>query len=78
MTLPSQQIGGFQAAGWFGVLGAARTQQPIVTRINAEMTAFMSEPGLRDKLVAQGAEPMAAPPNCCASISPTRSRPGAG
>jgi len=61
-TISEAGVPGFQAAGWFGVLGAAKTPQPIVTRINTEVTAFMSEPGLRDKLIAQGAEPMAGPP----------------
>lgn len=61
-TISEAGVPGFQAAGWFGVLGAAKTPQPIVTRINTEVTAFMSEPGLRDRLIAQGAEPMAGPP----------------
>ena len=61
-TISEAGVPGFQAAGWFGVLGAAKTPPAIVTRINAEVTAFMSEPGLKDKLIAQGAEPMAGPP----------------
>lgn len=61
-TISEAGVPGFQAAGWFGVLGAARTPATIVNRLNTEVTAFMSEASLRDKLIAQGAEPMAGPP----------------
>jgi len=62
-TISEAGVPGFQAAGWFGVLGAAKTPPSIVNKLNAEVTAFMSEPGLRDKLIAQGAEPLAGPPD---------------
>jgi len=61
-TIAEAGVPGFQAAGWFGVLGAARTPAPIVTKLNTELSALMMEPSLRDRLIAQGAEPLAGPP----------------
>lgn len=61
-TISEAGVPGFQAAGWFGVLGAAKTPPAVVSKLNTEVTAFMSESGLREKLIAQGAEPMAGPP----------------
>ena len=61
-TISEAGVPGFQAAGWFGVLGAARTPAPIVKRLNVELSALMLEPGLKDRLIAQGAEPLAGPP----------------
>ncbi len=62
-TISEAGVPVFEAAGWFGVLSAAKTPQPIVQRLNGELSALMSEPGLRDRLVAQGAEPLAGPPD---------------
>ncbi len=62
-TIAEAGVPGFKAAGWFGVFGAARTPQPIANKLNTEITAFMTEPGLKDRLISQGAEPLAGPPN---------------
>jgi tripartite-type tricarboxylate transporter receptor subunit TctC len=44
------------------LFAAAKTPQPIVTRLNAEITALLQEPQTRDRLLAQGAEPLPGPP----------------
>jgi len=62
-TISEAGVPGFQAAGWFGVFGAAKTVQPAVTRLNAELSALMEEPSLRDRLISQGAEPLSGPPD---------------
>jgi tripartite-type tricarboxylate transporter receptor subunit TctC len=61
-TIAEAGVPGFQAAGWFGVLGAARTPPAIVKKLNAEITTLMTEPSLKERLIAQGAEPLAGPP----------------
>jgi tripartite-type tricarboxylate transporter receptor subunit TctC len=48
--------------GWFGVFSAARTPQPIVMKLNAELSALIKEPDVRDRLLANGAEPLSGPP----------------
>lgn len=61
-TIAEAGVPGFQAAGWFGVLTAAKTPRPTIARLNAELTAVIVEPSLRDRMVSQGAEPMSGPP----------------
>jgi tripartite-type tricarboxylate transporter receptor subunit TctC len=62
-TLAETGVPGFHAVGWFGVFAAAKTPPSIVTRLNAEIAAFMKEPGMRERLLAQGAEPLSGPPD---------------
>lgn len=62
-TLAETGVPGFHAVGWFGVFAAARTPQPIVTRLNAEISAFMKEPETQHRLLAQGAEPLSGSPD---------------
>ena len=61
-TLAESGVPGFNAVGWFGVFAAARTPSPIVSRLNREIVALMAEPGTRDRLLAQGAEPQPGSP----------------
>jgi len=61
-TLSETGMPGFHAVGWFGVFAAARTPQPAVTRLNTEIVALMKEPETRDRLLAQGAEPLPGSP----------------
>jgi tripartite-type tricarboxylate transporter receptor subunit TctC len=46
-----------EMASWLVLLAPARTPQPIVDRINAEVNAAIQEPELRDKILKLGAVP---------------------
>ncbi|MCC6532133.1 MAG: tripartite tricarboxylate transporter substrate binding protein [Burkholderiales bacterium] len=61
-TISEAGVPGFQSAGWFGIFGPAKTPHAIVARLNTEFSALMDAPGLRDRLIAQGAEPLSGPP----------------
>lgn len=61
-TLAETGVPGFSAVGWFGLFAAAKTPQPIITRLNTEISALLQEPQTRDRLLAQGAEPLPGPP----------------
>lgn len=61
-TIAETGVPGFHAVGWFGVFTAAKTPQRVVTRLNAEISAFMKEPDMRERLLKQGAEPLSGPP----------------
>lgn len=61
-TLAETGLPGFNAVGWFGLFAAAKTPQPIVTRLNTEISTLLQEPQTRDRLLAQGAEPLPGPP----------------
>ena len=62
-TLAETGVPGFHVVGWFGVFAAAKTPQAIVTRLYGEIAAIMKEPDMRDRLLAQGAEPLSGPPD---------------
>ena len=50
-----------EMASWLVLLAPARTPQPIVERINAEVNAAIQEPDLRDKILKLGAVPEGPP-----------------
>ena len=45
---------GFEALAWNGILVAARTQRPIVRRLNAEIDSILRSPAVTSALNAQG------------------------
>lgn len=53
----------FQAIGWFGLFTPAHTPPRIVKKLNAEITAVMEEPEVRDRLLALGADPVSGSPD---------------
>ena len=59
--VPTLQEAGYADAEypiWFGLFAPARTQRPIVEKLNRETAKVLQSPALRDKLVALGIEPM--------------------
>ena len=61
-TIAESGVPGFQANGRFTIFATARTPATIVERLNNEVSSFIREPEFRDRLVAQGAEPVNAKP----------------
>jgi tripartite-type tricarboxylate transporter receptor subunit TctC len=61
-TLAESGVPNFHAVGWFGVFAAAGTPQPIITRLNAEISNTMKEAELRERLLAQGADALSSTP----------------
>lgn len=55
-TIAEAGYPGFEALAWNGVLVAAGTPRPIVTRLNAEINAILKDPAVRSKLNEQGFE----------------------
>jgi len=49
---------GFEAVTWIGAVAPAGVPRNIVTRLNAELVDIMRAPDVREKLLAQGAEPL--------------------
>ena len=47
---------------WYGMLAPAGTPRPVVEKLNAEIGKALSAPDVREKLLAQGAEPMPGTP----------------
>lgn len=47
----------FEASSWFGLLAPAKTPKPIVNQIRNEVAKAINSPAVKEKLLAQGAEP---------------------
>lgn len=52
----------FEASSWFGLLAPAKTPKPIVNQIRNEVAKALNSPTVKEKLLAQGAEPSGMPP----------------
>lgn len=48
---------GFDASSWFGLLAPAGTPADIVSRIQQEVAKSLATPGMKEKMLAQGAIP---------------------
>ena len=53
---------GFESVAWFGYYAPKGTPPEIVQKFYNELSAAMKMPDVREKLVAQGTEPVGAPP----------------
>jgi tripartite-type tricarboxylate transporter receptor subunit TctC len=62
-TVAESGLPNYEATTWFGLFATAGTPQPIVTKINAEVTTILADPQFREKFLApQMFEPMASSP----------------
>jgi tripartite-type tricarboxylate transporter receptor subunit TctC len=59
-TVAEQGMPGFEAVTWLGLVAPAKTPQPAIARLNAELAAILAEPDVIAKLAAIGGEPPAA------------------
>jgi tripartite-type tricarboxylate transporter receptor subunit TctC len=55
-------VPGYEGSAWYGVLAPAGTPQGMINRWQMELRNVMHAPELRDKLNAQGLEPVASAP----------------
>jgi tripartite-type tricarboxylate transporter receptor subunit TctC len=53
---------------WYGLLARAGTPAPVIRRLNAEVTKALESADVRDRLQAQGAEPMPGTPEAFATF----------
>ena len=53
---------GFDVVGWYGVIGPARLPGPIVTRLRDALVSALGQPDVRDRILADGAEPVGSTP----------------
>jgi tripartite-type tricarboxylate transporter receptor subunit TctC len=51
-------ITGYEAELWFGIIAPAGTPEPIVNRLNAEITRFIKSDFMQKRLASQGARPI--------------------
>jgi tripartite-type tricarboxylate transporter receptor subunit TctC len=61
-TMAEAGIPGFEWRTWASIVVPVGTPRPIVERLNAEVVKAVNAPEVRDKLIAQGLEPVGSPP----------------
>ncbi|MBI4191493.1 MAG: tripartite tricarboxylate transporter substrate binding protein [Betaproteobacteria bacterium] len=61
-TVAEAGLPGFESGTWFALIAPAGTPREIVTRLNATITKIGQTPDIRDRLAAQGAEPLGGAP----------------
>ena len=56
-TIAESGVPGYEASLWYGILAPARTPEPIVRKMNAELGTALKTPDVVEKLSTQGVEP---------------------
>jgi tripartite-type tricarboxylate transporter receptor subunit TctC len=57
-TVAEAGVPGFEAAGWFGFAAPAGTPKDVVNKLNKEIVRILNLPDVKERLIAQGAEPV--------------------
>jgi tripartite-type tricarboxylate transporter receptor subunit TctC len=58
----AEMLPGFEVVGWYGVIGPANLPSPIVTRLHEEFVNVLSQREVRERIVADGSEPVGSTP----------------
>ena len=61
-TMAQAGVAGFEWQTWASIVAPMGTPKPIVDRLNAEVVKALGAPEVREKLIAQGLEPIGSPP----------------
>src|SRR5258706_7787418 len=58
----AEALPGFEFVGWYGVVGPAGLPAPIVTKLHDELVKVLNRPDVRERIVADGSEPVGSSP----------------
>jgi tripartite-type tricarboxylate transporter receptor subunit TctC len=61
-TVSESGVPGFEMAGWFGLLAPAKTPQPIIERLSAEVSKAVHDPRFSERTTAQGLQAVGSTP----------------
>jgi tripartite-type tricarboxylate transporter receptor subunit TctC len=61
-TVAESGLPGFESGTWYGIMVPTGTPRAIIEQLNREIVRVVELPDTREKLLAQGAEPMTGPP----------------
>ena len=67
-TLDESGLKGFDSVAWNGVLVPAATPRDIVIKLNTEINRILALPDIRERLAAQGADPVGSTPEQFAAL----------
>ena len=57
-TIAESGLPGYDMATWYGLVAPANLPDNIRNRLNKELQSILADPKFKDKLIAQGADPM--------------------
>lgn len=61
-TVAESGVAGYEAVGWYGMAAPAGTPEALVARMNREVNMLLEKPLLRERMSAQGSDPLAMTP----------------
>ena len=61
-TVAEGGVAGYEGVGLYGIAAPAGTPQPVVVKLQTEISAILHAPETRDKLAAEGAEVVGSKP----------------
>ncbi|MEI6161410.1 MAG: tripartite tricarboxylate transporter substrate binding protein [Roseococcus sp.] len=61
-TVAESGVPGYEAVGWYGMAAPAGTPEALITRMNREVNALLEKPALKERMSAQGSDPLAMTP----------------
>ena len=61
-TMAEAGLPGFEWQTWASLVAPVGTPKPIIDRLNAELVRAINSPDVREKLIAQGLDPVGSPP----------------
>jgi tripartite-type tricarboxylate transporter receptor subunit TctC len=57
-TVAESGVPGYEAVGWYGMAAPAGTPEALIARMNREVNAILEKPLLRERMSAQGSDPL--------------------
>ena len=62
-TVAESGVAGFDASSWFGLTGPAGIPREVTMKISADIARVLKVPEMRDRFIAQGADPVGSTPD---------------
>lgn len=69
----NETLKGFEVVNWYGLVAPTGTPAAVITRLHGEIVKAMAVPELRDKLIAQGTDPVDSNPQTFGAFMKTES-----
>jgi tripartite-type tricarboxylate transporter receptor subunit TctC len=58
----AEGVPGYEVVGWYGMVAPANTPRPVVAKLQKEIASILQAADTREKLAADGAEPVGSSP----------------
>jgi tripartite-type tricarboxylate transporter receptor subunit TctC len=58
----SELVPGFEVVGWYGVMAPPNLPKPLVSKLHGELVRIVKMNDIRDRILADGAEPVGSEP----------------